>query len=149
MTAANHILTGSLIAFAVKQPAYAIPLSFASHFVLDSLPHFGWHEQGFGALLKHKLTYFVEFLGLLGIVFLAATGIFGWNLVTLCALIAVSPDLSWVYRYVFYERRHKKPPDTFLTTFHRRIQWCERPWGALVEIIFFVGFFALLTERYL
>ena len=42
MTATNHALTGAAIATLGKAtPICAIPLAFASHFVCDSLPHFG------------------------------------------------------------------------------------------------------------
>ncbi len=41
MTGFNHAVTGALIAGAVGNPFLAIPLAFASHFVLDAIPHFG------------------------------------------------------------------------------------------------------------
>jgi hypothetical protein len=40
MTLTNHLLTGAAIAKLLPSPV-AIPIAFASHFVLDALPHFG------------------------------------------------------------------------------------------------------------
>jgi hypothetical protein len=57
VTASNHVVTGALIATAVAQPAAAIPLALASHFVLDALPHYGdvnkssWLNRNFKYIL--------------------------------------------------------------------------------------------------
>ena len=60
MTITNHLLAGSLIGLTVAQPALAIALAFASHFVMDALPHFGYAGQkGYSEVLKHRLTYVV------------------------------------------------------------------------------------------
>ena len=37
---------GAVIAFTVKKPLLALPLAVLSHFVLDSIPHFGDNNQG-------------------------------------------------------------------------------------------------------
>jgi len=146
MTTGNHVLTGVIIATVAVEPILVIPLAFASHFALDSLPHFGYRGGGYGEAMKHKSVYVVEILGLVGLILLASTGVFGWNIATLAAVIAVSPDFEWPYRYIFYERKGLTPPASFLTKFHQKIQWCERPWGAYIEALFFVGGFLLLSS---
>lgn len=37
-----HVATGAAIASLVPNPLVAVPLAFASHFVLDAIPH--WHD---------------------------------------------------------------------------------------------------------
>ncbi len=147
MTTSNHMLAGTLIALTVKEPVLVIPLAFLSHFVLDALPHHGYDRGGYGAALKHNTTYVMEVLGLFGLLLLITSGVFGWNLALLAALLAVLPDVEWPYRYIFFERKGLVPPSTFLTNFHSKIQWCERKWGIFPEILFFsIGFLLLLTQ---
>ena len=148
MTVSNHVLVGSAIALAVHQPILALPLAFGSHFVLDALPHFGWSGQGYGELFRHRLFYVGEGLDFIGLVVLVLTINFAvWT--TLAAVIlAVSPDFEWPYRYFLFERRGLRPPSTFLTKFHQKIQWGERPWGIVVEVVFFIIGYALV-RRYL
>jgi len=58
MTITNHILAGAIIGAVIKEPALALPIAFASHFVMDALPHFGYEgNKGYGEALKHKLSY--------------------------------------------------------------------------------------------
>ncbi|HEY5267881.1 MAG TPA: hypothetical protein VII94_01975 [Candidatus Saccharimonadales bacterium] len=142
VTIANHILIGSSIAVTVNEPILALPLAFVSHFVLDSLPHFGYARGGYEVLLKKKMTYFVLLLDILGISIVIFTFHFSEILILACAVLAISPDAEWPYRYFLFERKGEKPPSTFLTDFHRRIQWCERPWGLYVEILIFIGVLA-------
>jgi hypothetical protein len=41
MLVTNHVLSGAVIGAAVRNPWLAFPLGFASHLVLDSVPHWG------------------------------------------------------------------------------------------------------------
>jgi len=42
MLITNHVLAGSIIGLTVKEPSLAIIIAFASHFVMDMMPHFGY-----------------------------------------------------------------------------------------------------------
>lgn len=136
MIAANHVLTGALIGATIKEPALAIPLALASHFVLDSLPHFGfatWEERK-----KHKnLLEIIVGLDLIMLIFVASLLLGGSfdGLVLVCAVVAISPDFVWVYRYIVPERFGRLEPTkgTWLTQFHKRIQKHEFPKGFIVE----------------
>lgn len=137
MNTVNHAATGALIAIALDNPVAALPLAFISHFVLDALPHFGYKGHGgYGAALKHRLTYgflFFDLVGLLVLVYVL------WGqpfLILLSCIIAVTPDVLHVYRYFWFERRGLKPPAEWFAKWHRRIQWCERPWGFALEVVF-------------
>lgn len=41
MLVTNHVLSGAVIGAAVRRPVLALVLGVASHFVLDSVPHWG------------------------------------------------------------------------------------------------------------
>jgi len=57
MTATGHALIGTVIAAKVGNPALAIPIALASHFIADALPH--W-DTGTNRKLKAKKTFFIE-----------------------------------------------------------------------------------------
>jgi hypothetical protein len=142
MTTSNHIYAGAIIALTVKDPAVALPLALLSHFVLDALPHYG-HEN-YTEALKHRLTYVMESVNLIGIPLLVYL-LWGQSVwVWLAAIVALSPDLAWVYRYTRYERRGRLPRDGLLTRFHKGIQRYEVHWGIYVEYMFFILFVCVL-----
>lgn len=137
MTATNHVITGAIIGAAIHQPLLALSLAFISHFVLDSLPHFGGKE-----LLKNKR----KFLSILGTdVFAASLVLIGiaitqpdnWPLILACAILAASPDLMWFSHFVRDMRNRPKRPFNIVERFHSRIQWGERLWGWPIEIAWF------------
>ena len=144
MTTANHLLAGTILALTIKEPALVLPLAFLSHFLLDALPHYG--HDGYGEAFRHKETLIMELLGLIGIAALLSAGVYGWNLALLAAVVAVSPDFEWPFRYFLFERRGKPPFKTPLTRIHKNIQWCERNWAMTVEVGFFVAAYLWLLE---
>ncbi len=137
MTATNHALSGALIGLVVTQPILAIPLAFASHFLLDAVPHFGLDE--FGGHLKnpkkfHRILYIDALL--LSAVFLILIAAGAPLLVLICAVVAGSPDLIWAYRYVFKEKFGKIPETkkNRFNKFHSDIQKSQTTKGLLVEV---------------
>lgn len=145
MTATNHALTGAVIALSVKQPALAIPLAFLSHFVLDALPHYGVANGDVFERNKKLLTkivfstdavLFVVTLVWLGFFFHAEVSntLLFWS-----AAAAYLPDLPWIYRFVREIRTRKWEPGGRYTRIHEKIQWGERPWGIIVEILWAIG----------
>lgn len=140
MIALNHMLTGTAIALAVRQPALVVPLAFLSHFVLDATPHFGglpFYEYG------HK--YFP--------LAMVADGILSVSSVTtvmllqpllapvigLGAFFAILPDVFWLYYYT------QGRPKFWFFTFHQKIQWFERPPGLIVEAAYLVFISTVIT----
>ncbi len=139
MNTLNHSATGAAIALAISQPAVALPLAFASHFLLDALPHHGHpNNGGYTEALKHKkLTFFSLGYDVVGLIILLSLLIGQAWYVWAAAFVAILPDLKWPYRYWFFERKGKKPPEADkLTKFHQWVQWCERPWGLVIEIAY-------------
>lgn len=132
MTTANHLLAGALVAVSVKNPALA-------------LPHFGYEGKGYGEAFKHRLIWIMEAFGLAGIIALLLILRGHGCLVYVAAVVAVSPDFRWPYRYFWFGRKGLKPPKADpITRFHQKAQWCEHPWGILIELPWFIALFCLL-----
>lgn len=132
MTGLNHVLTGTAIALAVQQPLVAAPLAFLSHFVLDVIPHFDHPHYRYGS------RYFAAIMASDGVISVAAVitlmvlvpGMAGT--IAIGALFAIMPDFAWLYYY-----RNNRPQWWFFR-FHSKIQWFERPPGALVEASYLI-----------
>lgn len=138
MTGFNHVLTGVAIAAVIQQPIVAPAAALLSHFVLDSLPHFGNHPT-ITPWKKPFLVYLV-FDALLS---LSALGLglllfpeLAW-LVFICASLAFAPDWLWPLHFLMGK-------NNWFFDFHKRIQWGERPWGYWIEAPFTLGMVTLL-----
>lgn len=145
MTLTNHLLTGSVIAKFLPLPI-AVPLAFVSHFILDSLPHFGVKQ--FEDRQRHKKLFFSVLaldiaLSIALAVWLIRSGHIRWLIV---GLIAFSPDTVWIYRFIVQEKFGKLPPKKGgrFVEFHSGIQKLERIWGGGVEVVYATGLFLLL-----
>jgi hypothetical protein len=142
MTAINHALTGSVIAFIVVNPLLALPAALLSHFVCDAIPHFGTNQES-GAYMRS--TFFKRLLiadaGLcvLLVLILALVRPDHWLLAAICAFLATTPDLLWIAKFRRAQRRGGVSNDNWLLTFAAAIQWFERPSGAIVEAAWLVA----------
>lgn len=125
-----HTLTGALIALAVKDPALAAPLAFTSHFVLDSMPHFGIKGLDFKTP-KGRLVGILDCTGAL-VAWLVMMAVFPghWFLVSVGVFFACLPDLLYLPDIFLNKIIGKK-----LRIFHSRIQWGESPAGTVVDVI--------------
>lgn len=136
MSISPHVATGFLIGLVIKEPILAVPVALFSHYILDALPHFGYYNKGYAYTFKHKfprLVYLADLLFLIGLIALV------WGqpwLVWLCGFVAIAPDLALPVRYFFFERIGKQSPSegSRINMWHVHIQWCERPWGWVVEL---------------
>jgi hypothetical protein len=132
MTGLNHVLTGSAIALAIRQPLLVVPLALLSHFVLDAMPHFDHPTYQYGSKYFAAImaTDAVLSIGTIGVIMLLVPQLAG--VVALGAFAAILPDFFWLYYYT-----HGRPQWWFFR-FHTKIQWFERPPGALVEMSYLV-----------
>ncbi len=151
MTITNHVIAGSIIGLTVKEPILAITIAFASHFVMDMLPHFGYPgRKGYPEVLKHRLSYivgFISFFSTLWVIFILMTNNLWFPLI--CGVAAASPDVAGLYNYLAYEKKGgsaKGMLKLLHVQFHRRIQRFERPWGIYVEIVGFIILLLLLVS---
>lgn len=142
MTATNHAITAANIALVTKS-WWALPIALASHFVLDALPHFG--EPGLeDRHSRFKLVASIDLLLFIGtlLLVLATAGQYLW-LVLACGFLAVLPDSVWFYRYYLEHKLGCLPPRNKLTHFHALIQWGERSWGWIIEIVWYCSMLAV------
>ena len=152
MTSTNHAMTGAVIALAVKQPALAIPLAFASHFALDMIPHFGIYEDD--VVRRNTNWLFRTVIGidipvmlvLLIIIPYLAAGKIAWGIVLASMIAAVSPDSIWALRFIREIKTKKWEPGGWYPRFHQAIQWFEKPVGLLVELIWLSGMSVIFSR---
>ena len=146
MTATNHAITGAIIAIVIDKPLLALPLAFFSHFAQDALPHYGYPGHGgYKHDLKYRLTKILmaidPFTGLFLFFLLLHYSVSVW--VYAAAFLALSPDF---YDFVLYCIYKRDPSKTWFGKFASIIQWCERPWGIVVELVWFLGGLTLLIH---
>ena len=130
MTGFNHTLTGAFIAVVAPSPLQPL-VAFLSHFVLDALPHFGRHNgfkvgsRNFTVLITIDAVLCIAALGLSIFLFPQS-----WVMIALCAAAATLPDFLWAARP--YAPAWMEP----FYNFHYHIQWGERPYCWIYELIF-------------
>jgi len=138
MTGFNHVITGVAIAVSVRHPLLAPLLSLASHFALDSLPHFGNHPD----IVPYNRAFKVYMaLEVICMAIITTAGILLFPdlqlLILVCAGLAFLPDFFWIFEPQLSHRN-------FLTRrfyeFHHAIQTGEHPRGWIIEL----GYFGLL-----
>lgn len=130
MTGTNHAIFGSLIAAINPDPVFAIPAALASHFVLDSLPHYGAGD--ISKIFKIlRIDIAVAGLFFAGIIIAQPAH---WPLIVLCGMVAMSPDLMWAPNAFRELHKHPKKDGNAIMWFHGMVQWGERSWGMLIEV---------------
>lgn len=109
-----HVLVGAAIAAKVGNPALALPLAFASHFVLDLIPHANpsiYKPTKAGLPLPARIKQIIvadSFLALVVGLTLGATflpDVTKASVVVLGAFFAVLPDVLEI-PYYFLKNRH-------------------------------------------
>jgi hypothetical protein len=148
MTATNHGLAGAVIGLSLTAPAIALPVALLSHFVLDSVPHFGgieFYKSPKQRRIFHSYLIIdaILLLGLIGFLIISSAG---W-LALACLFLAGCPDFVQAYKYLFDKQFRIMPTQNhWFTRFHKKIQWSETPQGLLVEIPLMIALFALVTN---
>jgi hypothetical protein len=133
MLSLNHGLTGIVLGAYLPLPV-AIPVAFASHFVMDALPHYGIAQEKRNASRTYKLIVACDTL--LALAFAAALiPLQKWNM-EITGWVAYGPDALWVAHYFKNGRNLYIQPKHWFLRFHQRIQRYERPWGIIVELAY-------------
>ncbi|CAN5421893.1 hypothetical protein BH10PAT3_BH10PAT3_1060 [soil metagenome] len=132
-------MTGAVIALLIREPLLAVPLSFSSHFLCDSIPHAGLPPGGklfsrsFNITLVCDFLFAIALMIVMGLLFPTQK----W-LIWTCMVAAASPDLMWAYYDLYVVKiKHRKPRLGRLARFHSWIQWSQTPKGWFVEISWF------------
>ena len=135
MTGFIHASVGGFIGKVLPLPI-ALPVVFASHFVLDALPHYGIpHGKRDGWFWKCFTTLdFILSWGYLGVI-----GLLRHHYAVLaCGIAAASPDFIWVARIIrnrtFDLSDHENKFASRFTRWHAGIQRYERAWGVYLEV---------------
>ena len=145
MTATNHALTGALIGLSVHNPWLALPAAVLSHFICDSLPHYGDNPDairtdGFRRLLVVEASLCLAIVAVLSLLRPEH-----WVLAAICAFLATSPDLMWINKFrLARQGQSETAKPAAILRFHAWIQWFERPSGAAVEVAWLVAAVILL-----
>lgn len=133
MLATNHAFAGSIIGAVLPLPV-AIPVAFASHFVMDALPHYGIDHRKRNNHAVYRLIVFSDTFIALSYA-AAAACLQKWNM-EITGWIAWSPDFVWVVYYLAHGRNLQIKPKNRFMRFHMDIQRYERPWGIIVDLVF-------------
>ncbi|MGZ6004983.1 MAG: hypothetical protein ACXWLH_02425 [Candidatus Saccharimonadales bacterium] len=145
MTATNHAMTGALIGLTLHQPWFAVPAAFASHYVLDAIPH----ADGFFKVKSLAFRRYLLIEALLCAVLVAVLAFYQpayWWLAAVCAFAAASPDFMWIKAFILQQRGRVKPqPKLWLVKLHGKVQWFAKPIGAVVELAWAATAIALLA----
>ena len=132
MTATAHALVGGAIAASIPNPAIGIPLAFASHPILDMIPH--W-DLGMGWRKKSKFHLFLESSLDLLLGVLLAYIFFGKNLNPFYFLACILASEIWDILMMPYLLWGWKGPFKLIYSMQHKIQSnVKLPWGILTQV---------------
>jgi hypothetical protein len=140
MTITNHTLTGIVLSHYIHNPFVLAPAAFASHLVMDSLPHFGhpkWPFSSRGWLRQATVDNIIA-LGLFAAALVQSPH--HWGLTLIGVFFATLPDLLFIPELLF-----GKPPLPTFRRFHARVQSSHTVPGIAVELLWAAGMSALLV----
>lgn len=155
--ATAHTLVAGAIAAKIGNPALALPLSFASHFILDSIPHwdFGtnWRKRTKFATGAFAIVDTVVGLSLAWIIFAPKVQPL---LLAGCLLLSVIPDWLEAPWYIFFANANHKGPKANAGLFEKMFYGVYKltnkahtrgtfPWGVISQIAT-VTFFLLVLR---
>jgi hypothetical protein len=133
-----HVFIGAAIASKIPNPFIAIPLAFASHFVLEMIPHWNPHlnteTEKFGKPTRRStaITAVDSTLALVSgsfIAFRALPDVGQAILVLACSFAAVLPDVlegpyfflnlrsTWVKKWIAFQKSLQNDTNVFLGLF--------------------------------
>ena len=158
MMATAHTLVAGAIAFSVRDPILAPTLSLASHFVLDSIPH--WD---FGADWRKRTKYATGTFAIIDTLFGLTLAYVLFEKITHPSVLIPSliysliPDWLEAPWYIFFanpKRIGPKPHASFLETisysFYKLTNFAHAktpfPWGFITQIITVIFFLLLLLR---
>ena len=157
MTATAHALVSGAIVAAIPNPAVSLPLVFASHFIMDLIPHwdFGTNWRGRSKFFTGFIAIADTIIGFTLTYFLFAGKVAPPLLLTAAALGNL-PDWLEAPYYIFFAQQNKKDisqSSSFLEKLTYRIYKIENlfhtkadfPFGALTQVGAVAFFFFLLS----
>jgi hypothetical protein len=158
MTATAHALVSGAIAASIHQPELALPLAFASHFFMDTVPHwdFGTNWRGRSKAITGAIAIADTLLGFTVAYFLFRGKV---SIPVLFAAVSLGnlPDWMEAPYYIFFARPDKKTltkESGFWETLTYKIYRAENvfhtkaqaPLGIITQVVT-VAFFMLLLMK--
>lgn len=141
-----HTLVGAAIGVTFANPLISLPLSLASHFITDYVPHWNPHLHTEKTKLGHitKKSYTIVIVDAVGalvlgtsIAWLKAQSWQQFVIIILCCFLSVAPD---VVEIPFYFLGMKIKWIEKLIAFQRVHQWnVPAFWGVLAQVIVSLG----------
>jgi hypothetical protein len=134
----NHALVGGLIGKLVPLPV-ALPLAVASHFALDTLPHYGIPHGHRDNSNFWKYFFTIDFFATFGLAVWAIY--FQHYAMFFCGLLAVLPDFVWVAKVVKNRSFNLLSDNSHYEKWHIAIQKHEYHWGIWPELVITLALF--------
>lgn len=141
-----HTLIGAAIGATIANPLVSLPLSLASHFITDYVPHWNPHLHTEKTKLGHitKKSYTIVIVDAVGalvlgttIAYLKSQSLSQFLVIMLCCFLSVAPD---VVEIPFYFLNKKIAWIEKLITYQRAHQWnVPAFWGILAQVIVSLG----------
>jgi hypothetical protein len=135
MTATSHAIVGSIIAAKIGNPYLAVPITLASHILLDSIPH--WDTATNGNARKNSKVFIntcIDFVLSLALSFFILTTFFpGTNLVYAIFIIICSQLFDWLTApYYFFGIKF---PFIYVYKFQKLFdRKLGSPWGVITQV---------------
>jgi hypothetical protein len=137
MTATGHALIGTVIAAKVGNPALAIPIAIASHFLADTIPH--W-DTGYNRERESKKRFVIESAADVGLGFVLSYALIALffpttNLLYAFLMIIMAQLPDWLtVPYLFLNWNF--PPFTWIYDFQKKFDSSiGLPWGIITQVI--------------
>lgn len=146
MTATGHALIGALIAAKFHNPAIALPLSFASHFVADMIPHWDsgthWRKKSREQLITESVIDVLVGFGAAMVLYVGILQQYDIGLLFLSIISAQLPD--WLSAPTFILGM-KIPLLNEVEKIQSKLNTkLDRPWGVVTQIATVIGLYLAL-----
>jgi hypothetical protein len=141
MTATGHAIIGTVIAAKIGNPALAVPIAFASHFLADALPH--W-DTGTNRHKKSMMKFFTQSFIDVCLGFILSWAIITWlfpttNLIYAFCIIIVSELPDWLTApYLFFNLQIQP----FLSIYKLQKKFdteLDLPWGFINQALVLIA----------
>lgn len=149
MTATGHALIGALIAAKFHNPYLAIPLSFASHFAADMVPHWdaGTHhrEKSHKQLFKESAVDVVVGVVTSFVLYNYILGESNYVLLYACVFASQLPDWMTAPYFIFNQRsKFFEWSKWSYKVQHKLNSRLDLPWGAVTQVVAVIALYILL-----
>lgn len=139
MTEIAHTFVGAAVGSRVKNAFLAFIIGFASHFIMDALPHWAFYMNTW----QVSLSGLFFSLGVIALIFIVPRNGFYKKTIPAGIFGAIAPDLF----EIFLEYFAPSLQGNYFSQFHHLIQWeVSFVWGVPLQIIFIAVSFWIIYK---